>query len=177
MALAATVLIALGGSLVGSLLSVSTPSRAIAAMAAGDHRNCAVRFRLAEQPITLDAAVVRFDPALAVLTTLPPDSTAGPSASLDVLARHSCVYAGHRFGQVVLRYGDALLSLLVTAKDAGAAGMEAGTITAARAGALNTVQLHTDRHTVVVIADLPADDLQQIAELLAVPVARQPGRL
>ena len=179
-AIAAAVLIAVSAGLLAGRLRVPTVADAIAAAAAGDHRNCAVRFRLAEQPITLDDAAVRFDPALAVLATWPANSTAGAAAPLDVVARHSCVYAGHRYGHVVLRYGDTLVSLLVTARDGGPTGDDAGAIAgggAARAGDLNTVQFHTSRHSIIVVADLSSAELEAIAALLAGPVVARIDRL
>src|SRR5207344_2505810 len=85
----------------------------LARSAAGDHQNCALRFNLAERPISLEEAARRYDAAFASLATLNPPSGL-PGGSIEILDRHSCVYEGRRFGHVVFRHRDRLVSLLVT---------------------------------------------------------------
>jgi hypothetical protein len=82
--------------------------------AVGDHRNCAVRFALTEKPISLSEAAARFDPTFARLETTPPDELSTDAGPLRVRARHSCVFAGRRFGHVVMDLDGHLVSLLVT---------------------------------------------------------------
>src|SRR5689334_13193063 len=62
----------LGGAV---LVKRSTPrlSDALAQDAIGDHRNCALKFRLVRMPISLEEAAQRFDGAFRLLLTAPPD--------------------------------------------------------------------------------------------------------
>ena len=46
---------------------------ALARAAAGDHQNCAVRFNLAERPISLEAAGQRYGPPYGALATFEPE--------------------------------------------------------------------------------------------------------
>ena len=70
--LAATVLLAVAvGFLYGGREWLSAAG-ALARAAVGDHRNCALQFRLAERPITLEEAARRYGDVYRVLETLPP---------------------------------------------------------------------------------------------------------
>jgi anti-sigma factor RsiW len=46
--------------------------------ALGDHQNCAIRFRLSEQPISLEEAAQRFDPAYRSLVAVAPSPARDP---------------------------------------------------------------------------------------------------
>ena len=89
-----------------------TGGRLLARNAAGDHQNCAVKFNLAERPISLEGAARRYDPAYGSLATIEPPAGL-PGGPMEVVDRHSCVYDGRRFGHVVFRYRERLVSLLV----------------------------------------------------------------
>src|SRR5580704_19067366 len=63
---------------------------ALARAAVGDHVNCALQFRLAEKPITLEDAAQRYDVVYRVLENLPPDNVTTVTGTAHVLERHSC---------------------------------------------------------------------------------------
>jgi len=110
-AAAGVVLAAGGGLLVREERSRSRAQlAALGREAAGDHQNCAVKFRLAERPIALEEAGRRYGPPYTALATFDASGIDG----LVTLERHACVYQGQRFGHVVFRYQGALVSLLVT---------------------------------------------------------------
>lgn len=109
-ALAAGVALATGGALVVRDSSSRSRLRALAQAAAGDHRDCAVKFSLAERPIPLDEAGRRYGAPYAALATL---QLSGIDPALEMVERHACVYQGRRFGHVVLRYHGTLASLLI----------------------------------------------------------------
>src|SRR5437773_12173370 len=83
--------------------------------AVGDHRNCALQFRLAEQPISLEEAAQRYGAAYRVLETRPPNDVITAVGPTHLLERHSCVYRGRRFAHIVFEYRGEKVSLLVTA--------------------------------------------------------------
>ncbi len=111
MAAAAAAVVAVGGGLLARDEIRRRRLASLAAGAAGDHQNCAIKFNLAEQPIPLDEAARRYDPAYATLATMTLPS------GVVALARHSCVFEGRRFGHVVFKHSDHVVSLLVTAGD------------------------------------------------------------
>src|SRR5262249_53183277 len=111
-ALAATLLlaVALGLAYRGRIVATGALARA----AVGDHRNCALQFRLPEKPISLEDAAQRYGTPYRVLETLPPDDVVTDAGSAHVLERPSCVYDNKRFAHIVFRYRGEHVSLLVT---------------------------------------------------------------
>ena len=160
MAIAASVLlvtsVALGGRewLGASLLHA----------ALGDHQNCAIRFTLKEQPISLEEAAQRFEPAYLSLTALAPSPAQLSSGELTVLERHSCVYDRRRFAHIVLRYRGTLVSVLVTPdRLAGVPSEVAGDgtrVSSFRAG----------RFAAFVVSSASETEAREIAAALAAPV-------
>lgn len=82
--------------------------------AAGDHRNCAVEFRLAQQPIELDVAAKEYDRAYAGLTDAVMQERGKLAAPLTLVKAHSCVFEDRRFGHIILKHQGRLVSVLVT---------------------------------------------------------------
>jgi anti-sigma factor RsiW len=120
LALAATVVLAAGlglFTLAGSRGAAGL--LALARSAVGDHRNCAVRFNLAEKPIPLSQAAEQYDPMYRVFEATPAASVSGRNGTIEVLERHACVFEGRRFAHVVMKYQGELVSLLVTEANAG----------------------------------------------------------
>src|SRR2546425_11467612 len=109
---AATVLLAVGG---GLLYVVRDSTLALARAAAGDHRNCALQFRLTEKPISLEQAAQRYGAVYKVLETLPPHDVMTAIGPARVLERHACVYGGRRFAPNGVEDRGARGALLVTA--------------------------------------------------------------
>ena len=161
LAAAAGVIALFGGGLFARSVWRHSRNAALAASAAGDHQNCAITFNLREHPIPLDEAARRFDPAYAALASIPP-----PSGST-VLDRHSCVFEGRRFGHVVFRYHDRVVSLLVTG--GGGSGQTDPAIVQI-GSALNIASFDVGAHAVFVVSDLPAADTLIVAQMLSVPV-------
>jgi anti-sigma factor RsiW len=167
-ALAAAVLLAVGvGG--GAWMRGRVPGAAeLFRMAAGDHRDCALHFRLAEKPISLDEAARLFGPAYRVLEAFPPDAVTTPAGTARVLERHACVYQGRRFAHVVLQYQGVAVSLLVTATDRNSAGDGF-----ARVDAMSVVARPSPRHAIFLVGDLPSDVLGRLADAIAPPLAQQ----
>src|ERR1044072_421448 len=79
----------------------------------GDHRDCALDHRLEEKSIDLDDAGRKYDSAYINLVSAVMRDGKLPSG-VELVAAHSCVFKGRRFGHVILRYGGQLVSVLVT---------------------------------------------------------------
>jgi hypothetical protein len=145
----------------------------LARAAAGDHRDCALHFRLAERPIPLEEAARRYDPKYhelrAAVRSLHANRTDVP---IDIVDDHSCVFEGRRFAHVVLRYRGQLISVLVTARDDQPAGNQ-------RRGSMPAIaSLHgvegfeaatfsAPRHAVFVVSALDAQDTVAVARTIA----------
>ena len=136
----------------------------IAAQAAGDHQNCAVKFALAEHPISLKDAAARFDPAYAALETSPPSEVRTASGTLHVAERHSCVFANRRFGHVVLRLDQHVVSMLMTRDDAARA---AGVQQLPPINGLSIASFRTSDHVIYIVSDLPEPAFHDVAQSLA----------
>jgi len=82
--------------------------------AVGDHRYCALDFKLTERPITLEEAARRFGEVNRRLQEVQPSTSMLSGGPLRVLERHSCVFEGRRFAHIVLEYRGQAVSVLVT---------------------------------------------------------------
>ncbi|PYR64531.1 MAG: hypothetical protein DMF88_23000 [Acidobacteria bacterium] len=167
-AAAAALLALLGGGLFARDTVRRSRLATLAANASGDHQNCAITFNLRERPIPLEDAARRYDPAYASLATLDPPAGL-PGGDVGVLDRHSCVFEGRRFGHVVFRYEEHVVSLLVTSgSGAGSTPALVTTDTPYRVASFDA-----GSHAVFVVSDLPERDVLTVAEALAAPVARR----
>ena len=103
--------------------AVEAAWREITQAAIGDHENCAVKFRLAEDPITLEEAAAKFgsynkDLDKVVIAAISRQNPAAEtSEKIKFVEAHSCVFEGRRFAHVVLKYHNRLVSILVTDTD------------------------------------------------------------
>jgi anti-sigma factor RsiW len=176
LALAASLLLAAAG--LYSLLGPRIPP--IARQAAGDHQNCAVQFHLAEQPISLAEAAARYDPAYARLQTTPPDVVETGAGTLHVADRHSCVFDERRFGHVIFRLDDHVVSVLMTADDSGDAPASADAAPLSwlpSIGGLSMASFQRPGHVVFIVSDLPDASFRQVAQSLADPTSRLAARM
>ena len=146
----------------------------LARLAAGDHRDCALHFRLAEQPIPLEEAARRYDPAYHALRTavrsVHPDRGDVP---VEIVEDHACVFEGRRFAHIVLRYRGQLVSVLVTARDDGSVTSDAGGASAPAIASFHGVEgfeaatFNAPRHVVFVVSALDAHDTVAVARTIA----------
>jgi anti-sigma factor RsiW len=171
LAVAASVIMAAG---LGTYL-MREPIPELARVAAGDHQNCAIKFALAEQPMPLRDAARRYDPAYARLETTPPDELTTAAGTLHVADRHSCVFDNHRFGHVVYRLDNHLVSVLMTrdeSSETAASTLPQQLSWLPRVNGLAMASFHTTGHTVYVVSDLDEQAFRQVAPSLADPVLR-----
>jgi hypothetical protein len=177
-ALAATVLLAVALGLAYRGRDWITATGAHARAAVGDHRNCALQFRLAEKPISLEEAAQRYGPAYRVLEHMPPSDVMTAVGPAHVLERHACVYGGRRFGHIVFEYRGERVSLLVTAVEGGVQlafpGETLPHVTlASRIDDMSVVSFRSSRHMVFFAGDVAHADLVKLADAVAGPLYRE----
>lgn len=148
----------------------------IARDAVGDHQNCAVQFRLAERPISLEEAAARYDPSFRLLQDTPSEDWNTPLGPLHVVDRHSCVFQGRRFAHIVLQSQGQVVSLLVTGNDGQATESINGTDRTPRLAGLasndgfEVVSFEIPGHIVFVVGSLGQQQLRQVAQSLSGPL-------
>jgi hypothetical protein len=173
--LAATVLlaVALGLSYLGREWSSRT--NALARAAIGDHRNCALAFRLADKPISLEEAARRYGAMYRALERMPGNDIATAAGPAHVLARHACVYGGRRFAHIVLEYRGVRVSLLVTAADGGLElrfpfDARPHVTSPGRIDDMSVISFRASHQMVFLVGDIAPAQLGPLADALAGPL-------
>src|SRR5882757_6642886 len=156
-------------------IPVSIVKTELARDAAGDHRDCAVHFRLAEKPIDLEVAGRKYDPVYINLTKAVLSEKGEVPLGAEFVEAHSCVFQGRRFAHVILRYHGHLVSFLVT--DTGDSGEKQRTAppTLAQAQVIACSQFdgykvscfQTARHAAFVVSDMSEGDNMALTRALA----------
>jgi len=177
-ALAATVLLAVAIGFAYRGRDLITTTATLARAAVGDHRNCALQFKLAEQPISLEDAAQRYGAAYRVLETVPPNDVVTALGPAHVLERHACVYGGRRFAHIVLEYRGERVSLLVTAAKRGLQlALPGETLphvsSAGRIDDISVVSFRASGQMVFFAGDVAQADLMTLAEAVAEPLYRE----
>jgi hypothetical protein len=147
--------------------------------AVGDHRFCAITYKLEERPIPLEEAALRYDRVNHYLETVEPSATTLRGGPLRILERHSCVFGGRRFAHIVLKYKGQLVSLLVAADDRpGGRLVRALAPAGERPSAMpvtdgfSVASFRGVRHAVFVVSSLTDEDNQEVARAMAGSVSR-----
>lgn len=147
--------------------------REITDFAIGDHKNCALEFRLKEKPITLEEASKKYgkfnkDLDKTVIESLREVFSGKTSGEIKLLEAHSCVFGGRRFAHVVLRRQNHIISVLVT--DADLPDEAGNAIISQTTDGLQVAHFQTKHHTVFVISDLTAPENSTVAQTLSAAV-------
>ena len=142
-----------------------------AELAAGNHRDCAVDYKLAEEPISLEEAGRKYDRAYINLASAVTSHKSELMNQIKFIEAHSCAFDGKRFGHVILRDGEHLISVLVTdLADPPGADTSTGTrqaIVNSSSEGYQVSYLATAKHGIFIVSDLEAKRNSQIAALLA----------
>lgn len=132
----------------------------LAKSAVGDHRDCAIHFRLAERPIDLEEAGRTYDRAYLSLVKTVTSSTMW--SDLEFLEAHSCVFQERRFAHLVFKYHGRKVSFLVTDNErtesiqsTPSTGEHSHVIACSQFDGYGVSCFQTARHTVFVVSDLP----------------------
>jgi hypothetical protein len=150
----------------------SASAEALARDAIGDHRNCALKYRLTRMPVPLPEAAVRFDEAYRLLMTAPPDEASAPGGPVRVLERHACAYDGRRFGHVIMQYRGHTVSLLMTG-NAYAGGDSIPRAIGQPANGLSVVSVNASGRSILLVADLQAPELTELSRIVVTPLAQR----
>ena len=177
LALAAGLVLAAGVAAVVFLNRSWAPAEPLAQDAIGDHRNCALKYRLVRNPVPLEEAAQRFDSAYRLLLDAPPDAISTPDGPVRVVERHSCEYGAHRFGHVILQYRGRVVSLLVTANKRAAAAAESADaiphVIGSPMDGLSVVSVDGSHYAVMLVSDLEKDELTRLAGIVSLPLAQR----
>ncbi len=152
----------------------------LSASAIGDHRDCAIKFRLAERPIDLEEAGREYDQAFIDLARVVKTQSEDLTGQFEFIEAHSCVFKGQRFAHVVLKHRGHIVSLIVAereqdveaAKYAGQAAAptdDAGrqVIACSHSEGFQVSCFETARHAVFVVSDLSETDNLAVARAFA----------
>jgi hypothetical protein len=149
-------------------------------LAVGDHKNCALHFQLAEEPITLKEAAGKYgkynkDLDKTVIASLSEafteKQTDKTADKIELFEAHSCVFQGKRFAHVILLHRNRRISVLVTEANLPGAGDEE-IHSEATAGGMLVARFRTANHAVFVVSDLTATENVTIAQKLSPAVRR-----
>ncbi len=156
-------------------IPVSIVKTELAKDAAGDHRDCAVHFRLAEKPIDLEVAGRKYDPVYVNLTKAVLSDQGEVPLGAEFVEAHSCVFQGRRFAHIILRYHGRLVSFLVTEIVDSSEGKASAALASRGAQVIACSQFEgyqvscfqTARHAVFIVSDLPEGDNLALARAVA----------
>jgi hypothetical protein len=177
LALAASALLVAG--LGGILVLRRSPAwtNALAQDAVGDHRDCALKFRLVRMPVPLEEAAKEFDSSYRLLQTAPADTVSTPDGEAHVKARHACVFGTRRFGHVVMEYRGHVVSLLMTANDGAVRAAQsldvAPRLIGRPADGLSVVSVTGPHHAILLVSDLDSAELTRLSKAVSVPLAER----
>lgn len=144
--------------------------RAVSRDAAGDHRDCALHFRLAQPPIPLEDAARLYDARYRALDEAVRSARDAQGHPFEFVEAHVCVFAGRRFAHMVLRRKGRLVSILVTGRAAsGAAGARA-VIALPDVAGFRAAGFTAPRHSIYVVSELDGADNLAVARAIAGPV-------
>ena len=180
-ALAAGLVLATAWAGAAFLNRSGAPADALASDAIGDHRNCALKYRLVRTPVPLEEAAQRFDSAYRMLRSAPPDEMSTTGGPVRVIERHSCAFGERRFGHVVMQYRGRVVSLLMTANDGTTGAAQAADAVPHLIGrpidGLSVVSVNGSNHSILLVSDLGSTELAQLSQAVSVPLAQRLGRL
>ena len=147
--------------------------------AIGDHKNCALHFRLEEEPISLKKAAEKYgkfnkdlDKTVAAsLSEIFPERQPGKASDkVQIFETHSCVFQGRRFAHIILLYQNRRISVLVTEANFPIETDEE-IFSEATEGML-VARFRTAHHAVFVVSDLTATENVTIAQDLSPAIRR-----
>jgi len=161
------------------LFLLSSRASAAARDAAGDHRDCAILFRLGEKPISLENAAERDDASFRLLQTTPSDELTTPAGPVRVIRRHSCEFHGRRFAHVIMQFHGQVVSLLMTSdggqtvESVNGEGPSPHLEWLPAINGFSVVSFRTPGHIVFLVSSLYRSELSEVAPVLADQVYRR----
>jgi hypothetical protein len=156
-------------------IPVSIVKTELAKSAVGDHRDCAIKFRLAEKPIDLEVAGQKYDPVYLNLTKVVLSQQGAAPLDAQFVEAHSCIFEGRRFAHIVLKYHGQVVSFLVTdfeptkgvQPELARSSADPQVITCSQFDGYKVSCFQTARHAVFIVSELPEGDNLALARALA----------
>lgn len=148
--------------------AVKASWKELTSKAVGDHEDCALDYKLPEEPITLDEAAKKygpFDKDIDKVVETAVKSGFNGSEAVDFLESHSCVFDGRRFAHVVLKQKGKVVSVLVTDTDLPMGSDDV--MTASGDEKINAAGLHFGHHAVFVVSELSSAENVTLARAIA----------
>lgn len=169
-AIAASLLVATTLGFIAMRQRWYSPTSALAESVVGDHRDCALYHRLEEKHIDLNEAGRKYDRAYINLASAV--MSGGLPPGVELVEAHSCVFKGRRFGHVILKYQDQLVSVLVTDVESKAETRGGELFTSAQLDGYHLTHFETERHAVYVVSSLTETQNLSIAGSIAPSISR-----
>jgi hypothetical protein len=150
-------------------------STAVLEQAAKEHELCSHYYATSPEPSGMAASAVAYDAAYAGLDRIAKVRAAG----MKLHAAHKCNLVGRNFAHLLFSRDQDLISVLVTERDAAAMkdgvvpqddGLQAGLQQSGQAGC-TTHAYQSQRHVVLMVSKLAAEQNKALAESLAAPVS------
>ncbi len=139
---------------------------AVAREAVGDHRDCALQFRLDEKPVSLEEGGRLYDPAYATLRAAVRATPGHPAnVPIDIVEAHVCVFRGRRFAHLVLKYHNELVSVLVTQAEGDRAVSAPANLH--EVGGFHVALFGARAHDIFVVSALDEGDTVAVARTIA----------
>ncbi len=149
----------------------------LANQSVGDHENCAVEYRLAIDPISLDEAAKTYAAYYKDLDKTI-EAAAADEAGSDApqfVESHMCIYDGRQFAHIVFEQKGKLISVLVTNTDLP--GETEGIMTAFFDADTNSAGMHFGHYAMFVVSDLSESENSTLARRIAPAVRLHTGKL
>ncbi len=124
-----------------------------------DHKYCALKFSLKEDPISLEAAAEKYGKVnknLDEAVIKPLREVFGGKAKFH--EAHSCIINGRRFAHVVIEYQGKIVSVLLTRREDGDDLNESDAISCQSAENLRVACFESGKYSIFVVSDLPESD-------------------
>ncbi|MCY7376004.1 MAG: hypothetical protein LH472_08540 [Pyrinomonadaceae bacterium] len=157
------------------LQAVQIAWRELTEHAVGDHQNCALEFKLKEEPITLNEAAEKYgrynkDLDVAVIAPLREAFGKQTFGKVELIEAHSCVFEGRHFAHVVLKYRNRRVSVLITETDLPVENSEI--VSKQFDGTMQAASFRAAHHAVFVVSDLTEVENSTIAKAISPAVKR-----
>jgi hypothetical protein len=156
-------------------------SEAVLREAAEEHDICTFHYKDSPEPTAMKPSAVEFNPIFAGLDQVAKKHARG----LQLRLAHFCKLVGRNFVHLGFTQGDAMVSILVTERDAKALkngivpaddGLRAG-LQEALHGRYRVAAYQTAKHVVLLVSELPETESRELAERLAAPISAHLRRL
>ena len=136
--------------------------------AAGDHQNCAVKYKLEEPPVEIDLASAQYaDLRQAVLMPLK-----NSTGKYELLESHSCKYKGHTFTHIVFRHQGKIVSVLLT-DSRNYPVLESDEVAETQADGYQVARFDVKNKAVFVVSNLSEPENLATAKILESPLKKQ----